>query len=180
MRRGTVIFFLVLLALAGPAPAERARYVIDGDTLVLEDSTTVRLIGIDAPETDHPKYGRIGEPFGEESAEYLRGLLAGHEFRLEDGAEPKDRFGRTLAYVFRDDGLFVNRDMVEKGCAETFRRFDFKYKAEFLELEKKARAARLGMWAVQTAGWKEQFLHWLSARGPQRKDALPAADNQRT
>ncbi len=169
--------FAFLLAVSAPGLAEKVRYVIDGDTVILENDVHVRLIGINAPEVDHPAYGRVGEPFGKESADYLRELLKGHEIRLESGAEPKDRFGRTLAYIYRDDGLFVNRTMVEKGYAETFRRFDFPQKQEFLELEKKARQARIGMWAERPEDWKAQFLHWLTERGPHRK-TVPAPAGQ--
>ena len=163
--------FLSLLIFSAAGLAEKVRYVIDGDTVIMENDVHVRLLGINAPEIDHPKYGRIGEPFGKESADYLRSLLEGHEVRLENGAEPKDRFGRTLAYLYRDDGLFINRDLVEKGYAETFRKFDFRFKAEFLELEKKARQAKIGMWAGRPDDWKEQFLHWLTERAPHRKTA---------
>jgi len=42
----------LLLTLTFPAIAERAvvKRVVDGDTLVLEDSRKVRLIGVDTPE----------------------------------------------------------------------------------------------------------------------------------
>ncbi len=169
MRRIALIFFLLAFAVPALALAEKVLYVIDGDTIVVGHEETVRFIGINAPEIDHPKYGKLGEPFGQESKEYLQRLLDGHDVRLEGGDEPTDRFKRTLAYVFRDDGLFVNRDMVEKGWAEVYRRFNFKYKTEFLELEKKARQAHLGMWTQRPGDWKEQFLHWLSSRGPHRK-----------
>ncbi len=164
-----------LLALSWPANgclfAEEILYVIDGDTVVLANAHEehVRLIGIDAPEIDHPDYGRKGEPYGTESADYLRSLVGGKTVRLEGGSESKDKYGRTLAYLYLPDGLFVNRQMVESGYAETFRRFDFTYKQEFLDLEKKARAEKRGMWRERPNDWKEQFQHWLSARTPQRK-----------
>ncbi|MBP9865098.1 MAG: thermonuclease family protein [Candidatus Omnitrophica bacterium] len=138
--------------------------MIDGDTVVLTSEVRVRLIGIDAPEIDHPEYGRKGEPYGVEAAEYLRKLVDGKTVRFESGSEPKDKYGRTLAYLFLPDGVFVNGKMVEAGYAETYRRFDFIYKKEFLGLEKTARAKKLGMWQDRPDDWKNQFIHWWSSK----------------
>ena len=156
-----------------PIFAEEIKYVIDGDTVVLTSGVHVRFIGIDAPEVDHLEYGRKGEPYGVEAREHLRKLIEGKAaVRLESGSEPKDKYGRTLAYVFLPDGLFLNRKMVEDGYAETYRRFDFIYKKEFLALEKKARLQKLGMWQERPEDWKNQFIHWLSSRNHQAKPSL--------
>lgn len=128
-----------------PLEAEYVQTVIDGDTVILGNQQRVRLIGIDSPEIDHPKYGRFGEYFGEESRTYLKELIEGRDVRLEDGDEAFDKYGRRLAYVFADD-LLVNREMVRLGYAEVFRAFDFRYKEEFLALEREAKAAGRGMW----------------------------------
>ncbi len=153
---------------------------MDGDTVVLEDGVNVRLIGIDAPEIDHPRYGKIGEPFGLEATAFLRELVEGKRVRLESGAEPEDKYHRKLFYLYREeDNLFVNRRMIEAGYAETYRRFDFKYKKEFLALEAKARQAHLAMWTQSPDSWKEQFIHWLSVRQPRRKAALVSHDEQK-
>jgi len=170
-------FFLAFGFFGVSGFAETVRHVVDGDTLVLEDGVTVRLIGIDAPEVDHPRYGKIGEPFGPESAKFLQDLIEGKTVRLEAGDEPEDRYHRRLAYVYREaDNLFVNRRMVEAGYAETYRRFDFKYKKEFLKLEAKARQQRVGMWTESPDSWNQQFLHWMSMRQPRRKTALVSPD----
>jgi len=137
--------------------AERVRYVNDGDTFILANNQRVRMIGIDAPEIDHPKYGKKGEPFGKESWDYLRSLIQGREVTLEVGDEPFDRFGRRLAYVYLEDGTFVNRLMIQEGYAETFRKFPFKYKREFLELQRQAQAAGLGMWGERPKTWWEKL-----------------------
>jgi micrococcal nuclease len=92
--------------------------VVDGDTVVLTDDTRVRLIGIDTPETVDPR--RPVECLGREASARLRELLpAGTAVRLVYDVERTDRYGRTLAYVYRaDDDLFVNEAMAREGFAE--------------------------------------------------------------
>jgi micrococcal nuclease len=76
--------------------------VIDGDTvkLMIDDKlTTVRLIGIDTPETVHPT--RPVEPYGKRASEFLQNMLTGGSVYLEYGAERTDKYGRTLSYLYR-------------------------------------------------------------------------------
>jgi micrococcal nuclease len=158
-----VFFSAILSASAGSLGAERVRYVVDGDTVILENHQRVRLIGVDAPEVSHRKYGRKAEPFGKDSKHFLRDLVEGREVELKGGAEPFDRFGRRLAYLYLADGTFVNRRMIEDGYAETFRKFPFEFKQEFRDVEKKARAEGRGMWAAREKTWTERFLTYLES-----------------
>lgn len=126
--------------------------VVDGDTLVADvggHEEHVRLIGIDTPETLAPD--RPVECFGAEASNRLTELLpAGTAIRLERDVEPRDRYDRLLAYVFRsDDGLFVNLAQLEGGYAEakeyppnTARR------PELDGAERSARAAATGLWGT--------------------------------
>jgi micrococcal nuclease len=82
--------------------------VIDGDTIVADADTTVRLIGINAPERD--------ECYGAESGDALRGLVHGHAVSLGFDTERYDSYGRLLAYVYAD-GTFVNLALVAEGLA---------------------------------------------------------------
>lgn len=132
-----------------PAPVAtseslRVRQVIDGDTLTVSGIGTVRLIGVDAPE----KRGgfREAEPFGEEATAFLKRLADGKLVRLEYDGERKDRYNRTLAYVFLEDGTLVNEAIIRAGWAETYRSFTYRRKADFQAAEREARAARRGMW----------------------------------
>lgn len=92
--------------------------VVDGDTLVLDDDTRVRLIGIDTPETVDPR--RPVECFGHEASARMNELLPpGTAVRLQYDVDRTDRYDRTLAYVYRtDDDLFVNVVMAREGYAE--------------------------------------------------------------
>jgi endonuclease YncB( thermonuclease family) len=87
----------------------------DGDTLrVIIDGAraTVRLIGIDAPERNHPTIGK--EYYGDESAAFLSSLCLGKSVRLEKGNEDVDRYNRLLRYVFLPppDGRLLNLEMI--------------------------------------------------------------------
>jgi micrococcal nuclease len=94
--------------------------VIDGDTVVVRASghtETVRLIGVDTPETKHPT--KPVQCFGPEASAFTKHVLPkGTAVRLERDREARDHFGRLLAYVYRaDDGLFVNVELARRGYA---------------------------------------------------------------
>jgi micrococcal nuclease len=94
--------------------------VVDGDTVIVRlhsTDETVRLIGIDTPETKHPT--KPVQCFGPEASSFTDQLLpAGTRVRLERDVEARDHFGRLLAYVYRsDDGLFVNLELARQGYA---------------------------------------------------------------
>jgi micrococcal nuclease len=106
-------------AVAGLPDGETARVaeVIDGDTFAIADGRSVRLIGIDTPETKHPDKGV--QCFGKEASSYTARLLPrGTPVRLVADVEPRDRYDRLLAYVYRvADGLFINAVLARDGYA---------------------------------------------------------------
>ena len=65
--------------------------VVDGDTLVLASGERVRLIGVDTPETQHPK--KPVERFGKDASEFTRHMVEGKRVRLE--LEPCQRGNRS-------------------------------------------------------------------------------------
>ncbi|MFQ5915085.1 MAG: thermonuclease family protein [Nitrospinota bacterium] len=139
---GTVAGFL----LPGKALPQRARVlsVTDGDTFKIG----VRLIGVDAPETRHPR--KPVQFYGKEAREFLRKKIAGKTIRLEIGREPSDRFGRLLGYVFLPGGVFLNALLVSEGYARASPHPpNLRHANLFQELERKARAQRKGMWSGQ-------------------------------
>lgn len=123
--------------------------VVDGDTVRLSGAGTVRLIGIDAPETHDPR--RSVGCFGREAAARLSELLRpGTGVRLVHDLERTDRFGRALAYLHRRaDGLFVNAAMVEGGYAlpATYPP-NVAHADELAALGRKAREAGAGLWSA--------------------------------
>jgi micrococcal nuclease len=93
--------------------------VVDGITLLLGTGERVRLIGVNTPETVHPK--KAVEAFGKEASAFTKRMVEGKLVRLEfdplssrrrDG---KDRYSRTLAYVFLQDGTHLNAEIIRQG-----------------------------------------------------------------
>jgi micrococcal nuclease len=168
---GTVLFFLAVAAVVllrpdddasvgaeaarrATRPSESARdtfavvKVVDGDTVRVQRgkrTATVRLIGVDTPETMHPN--KPVERYGKEASAFTRRLLLGERVRLEYDQQRRDRYGRTLAYVYRErDGLFVNAEIIRRGYGHADTRFPFRHLDEFRRLEREARQKRRGLW----------------------------------
>ena len=147
----------LLLQLSTPVAAldaERARVftVVDGDTIrvyIGGQRRTVRLIGVDTPELrDRDDPSAPPQHFAREAADFTRRALYGKQVRLEyEQRERTDRYGRTLAYVFLDDGTFFNRELVRSGCGRAYTRFPFRYRKQFRADEAAARQSGLGLWA---------------------------------
>ena len=120
------------------------RFVIDGDTVLLESGESVRYLGIDTPETNHPRRGL--ECYGAEAAERNRELVEGELVRLEFDTTDRDAYGRLLRYVYVDN-TFVNAVLVEEGFAFSYYYPpDTKHYDELLALEIAAEDAGRGMW----------------------------------
>lgn len=123
--------------------------VIDGDTFVYsqnDEEKTVRLLGIDTPETVDPR--KPVQCFGKEASNQLHSLLDGQEVRLEADptANEHDRYAREMRYVYLTDGLMVNRHMVANGYAHSTPDYQFTYRDEFVNLEKEASINQKGLW----------------------------------
>ena len=127
-------------------------HVVDGDTLVArvaDRSETVRLIGIDTPESVAPT--RPVQCFGREASLHLEALLpAGTEITLVRDAEARDIYDRLLGYVVRSrDGLFVNLELVATGHAAVLNYPPNDHYADALaRAEAEAVAAGRGLWSA--------------------------------
>lgn len=120
--------------------------VIDGDTILLESGESVRYLGIDTPETNHPRRG--SECYGPEATERNRELIEGKLVRLEFDTTDRDAYERLLRYVYVGN-TFVNAVLVEEGFAYSYYYPpDTKHYDELLELELAAEAAGRGLWSA--------------------------------
>lgn len=108
----------------------------------------MRLIGVDTPETKHPN--KPVEHFGKEAAVFTQRMVNGKRVRLEfDPTARRDRYGRTLAYVFLEDGTLLNAEIIKQGYGFAYTRFSFARMEEFRRLERNAREQRRGLWGSQ-------------------------------
>lgn len=124
----------------------RVAKVADGDTLILRDGRTIRLIGINTPERGTRE--RPAEPLAERAQARLAALTAGVALRVQIGREPHDPHGRSLAYVFLPDGREVGNVLVAEGLAFAIAvPPNIERLAALQAAEAKARQARLGVWA---------------------------------
>jgi len=141
--------FILLLLCAGTyaecSELYEVRWVDDGDTIVLKDGRRVRYIGINSPEVES-EYSKA-EPFGHEARELNRGLVYLKKVHLEFDNEKYDQYGRLLAYVFLEDGIFINNAMVTAGYAYCLpKKPNVKYEELFLKSQQNAMQSNKGIW----------------------------------
>ena len=125
--------------------------VTDGDTVVLDDGTIVRMIGTQAPKLPLGREGFDTWPLAPEAKTELEAMVLNKPVRLGYGGERVDRYGRALAHVFVDapgGEIWAQQQMVAKGLARVY---SFPDNRKCLELlfaaEGRARAGGLGIWA---------------------------------
>jgi micrococcal nuclease len=144
---GLCLFLALALSCEATWASEwkEVEWVDDGDTVVLSDGVRVRYIGINAPEVAHED--RPGERFGPEARAFNRKLVYQKKVRLELDREKYDQYKRLLAYVFLEDGTFVNAELIKGGYAHClFRRPNTRHHELLLGLQKEAMEKRVGLW----------------------------------
>jgi micrococcal nuclease len=125
--------------------------VVDGDTIrvrIGDRIERVRYIGIDTPESVKP--GTPVQCFAKRASAANSALVAGRRVRLVADVEHRDRYGRLLAYVYREpDGAFVNAQLVRDGFARTLTiPPNVAHAAELARLAAQARIAGRGLWSA--------------------------------
>ncbi len=137
-------------------------HFVDGDTIAVNMNgrkETVRLIGVDTPETHRPN--TPVQCYGPAAAAYTKNVIGDQKVRLE--ADPtnqnRDRYGRLLRYVYLPDGRLLDKGLVQNGYGFAYTLFPFQKKAEFVAAEEQARAANKGLWGnctvTDTSGRKQ-------------------------
>ncbi len=143
--------------------------VVDGDTLDIDipdakySTTRIRLLGVDTPETEHPRYGRMY--FGPEAADFVTAIAMQKKVTvIIDRLSPtRDRYNRLLAYIKLADDKILNKEIIRNGFGYADLRFphsDFRsYKdAMFQAVEQKT-----GLWKNVK---KDQLPNWLQKESP--------------
>ena len=145
--------------------------VVDGDTLTVDlngKSETVRLIGMNTPETVDPR--KPVECFGTEASNMAKELLSGKRVYIEmDSSQgERDKYGRLLAYVYREDGFFFNKSMILSGYAYEYTYgVPYKYQSEFKEAQRNAEANKRGLWASGVCEEKNEPVQTVTPALPQ-------------
>src|ERR1700742_1799257 len=165
--RGSIALVLIAAAIllrpwdlwqdrGGPNASEhltgRVVRAVDGDTLevALDDGATetVRLIGVDTPETVKPD--TPVQCFGPRASAFEHRTVEGHRVRLLTGVEPRDYYGRLLAYVWveRPTGYrFLEPELLRRGLARTlpFHPND-RFATRFARISQVAARTGKGLW----------------------------------
>ena len=136
---------------AGGSPNAAVVRVVDGDTVIVDwggVEESVRLIGVDTPETKHPN-----EPigcYGPEASAYTTNLLPpGLSVRLELDKDERDRYDRLLAYIYLDDGAMINEMLITGGYGRVLTiQPNARHAERFLDAERQAQAGGLGLWGA--------------------------------
>ena len=162
-------------ASAGAEPQSNERYaahvvhIHDGDSLIVSDAERqrdLRIAGIDTPER--------GQPWGKRATQALATLVEGKPLRVE--FIERDRYGREVSRLWVGD-VCVACELVRGGHAWAYRKY--LRNPEFVELERKARDGRLGLWGQPVHTFVPPWEWRRGARTVSREAAalalLPAA-----
>ena len=129
---------------------------VDGDTVRVRFSNppkdisseeTIRLLGVDTPETVHTK--KAVQRFGKEASEYTENSLLGKDVYIAFDWDLRDRYKRLLAYIYTESGRCFNAVLIQEGYGHAYLSYPFQFMEEFRILEQEARQQKRGLWAVQ-------------------------------
>jgi micrococcal nuclease len=134
--------------------------VVDGDTFEIMYEgvkTKVRLIGVDTPET--VKAGTPVQWYGNDASNFTKKTLENQKVRLEFDKNPRDIYGRLLAYVYLPNGDMLNVVLLHRGYAKTsFYYPNTRHKKMFLDIEQQAQKDMVGMWDTDSqAVWESVY-----------------------
>jgi endonuclease YncB( thermonuclease family) len=141
--------------------------VSDGDTITVLDASRsrwkIRLATIDSPEKN--------QDFGSRAKESLSDMVFGKDVEVE--VRSTDRYGRVVGVV-RIGGTDVNLEQIKRGLAWHYTQYSkeqpFGERRTYAEAQKRAQAARTGLWVRGDA-----VEPWAFRRG-KRKSSSDSAD----
>lgn len=139
-----LLFFILIFSVNFAFSQEIANVVkvYDGDTIkvILNKKTEkVRLIGIDCPERDEKGFWQ--------ALNFTKRLTLHKRVYIEYDAEKRDKYGRLLAYVFLENGRFVNEEILKEGHGKFMLILpNDKYKNRLKVAEEFAKENKKGLW----------------------------------
>ncbi len=134
------------------APPPTVVDVVDGDTVKLNYGRTVRIIGIDSPETVVP--GKPVDCWGPEAADFARQTLLNKSVTVvaDPTQDRVDSFGRMRSYILLPDGRDFSVLAAEGGHARAYiYKTPPQHYGAISAAESRARAADLGLWGPACA-----------------------------
>jgi micrococcal nuclease len=110
------------------------------------------MIGVDTPETVHPR--QPVQRFGKEASNYTKSRLLNQNVLLAFDWDLRDRYGRLLAYIYTvgaaaGSANCFNADLIREGYGHAYTRFAFQFADEFRALEQDARRNKRGLWGEE-------------------------------
>ena len=143
------------------SPTATVIRTVDGDTVDVRDDTRgrlrVRILGIDSPEL-HKRGWSVG-CYAPEAADFASQNLTGRRVAVapDPGQDLHDKYGRTLAYIIRDDGWNYSVEAVRSGMAHpyVYGHKPVSLSPDINAAEAQAKAARTGLWGPKCNGHTE-------------------------
>ncbi len=160
-----LMLFSLFGVVEGKPPARDKVYVkrvVDGDTLLLRSGERVRLIGVDTPESVHQE--KPVEYFSKEASNFTRKMVEKKFVFFEYGPERLDKYNRVLAYVYLENGAFLNAELIKQGYAFAYRRFPHPFLNQFQEYEREARLNAVGLWGRFSTGNDRYDVLWVGSK----------------
>ncbi len=152
--------------------------VIDGDTIRVKNpegkEQSVRMIGLDAPESTTMRYG-YAECFGKEAANHLKLLLKDTkevQIEVDPTQTATDKYGRLLGYVVAN-GANLNQKMIEDGYGfEYTYNLPYKYQSEFKSAQKIASEKKFGLWADSACKGERKAIEEKEEKKPEQVEKV--------
>ena len=160
----SLLELLLVLSTAKMGGRHVVKKVLDGRTLLLDNNERVRLMGVQLEEgllSDRLCEGASGSAEPQDVTQtvqyqamaFAEKRLQGKRVRVEyeHANSPlmvREREGERLAYVFLEDGTFVNAEMIKEGYGRADGRFTFRFMDEFRRYEREATKEHRGLWVA--------------------------------
>jgi len=143
---------IVILALAGSVFIYNVlpRYVLvetvlNGDTLLLENGSLVKLMGVNTPESNDPEEQVRND--GMAAADFTQSMVEGKKIRIEYHHRHNNTDGKALASVYLIDGTYLNAEIIRQGFGHADSACASGDAKAFQEYERQAREHKRGLWA---------------------------------
>lgn len=143
--------------------------IVDGDTLDIDypdgdkDFTRIRLLGVDTPETKHPRIPVMY--YGPEATAFVEQLAGSRKVTIVlDPTKPtRGKYGRLLAYIYLPDGRCLNEELILDGFAYAYLPYRHQHSDLYLVMQLQAMTQKKGLWANVT---RKQLPQWLQDANP--------------